>query len=50
MLKSFIQKLFVIVILTISLVSPAFATDDYLLENQPQVIEKVVQFDWREKK
>jgi hypothetical protein len=45
MLKSFIQKLFVIVILTASLVSPAFAADDYHVENQPQVIETVVQFE-----
>jgi len=45
MLKSFIQKLFVLVILTISLVSPAFAGVDYHVENQPQVIEKVVQFE-----
>ena len=44
MLKSFIQKLFVFVILTTSLFSPAFAAEDYLVENQPQVIEKVVQF------
>jgi hypothetical protein len=45
MLKSFIQKLFVLVILTTSLVSPAFAAVDYQVENQPQVIETVVQFE-----
>lgn len=45
MLKSFIQKLFVLVILTTSVVSPAFAAVDYQIENQPQVIEKVVQFE-----
>ncbi len=42
MLKSFIQKLFVSVILTTSLISPAFAAVDYQVESQPQVIEKVV--------
>lgn len=42
MLKSFIQKFFVIVVLTTSLFSPAFAAD-YQVENQPQVIETVVQ-------
>lgn len=45
MLKSFIQKICVFVILTTSLVSPAFAAIDYQVENQPQVIEKVVQFE-----
>jgi len=45
MLKSFIQKFFVIVILTTSLVSPVFAAEDYHVENQPQVIEKVVQLE-----
>ncbi|MGE4574516.1 hypothetical protein [Parachlamydia sp.] len=45
MLKSFIQKLFVLVVLTTSLVSPAFAAVDYQVENQPQVIETVVQFE-----
>jgi hypothetical protein len=43
MLKNFIQKLFVLVILTTSL--PAFAAVDYQVENQPQVIETVVQFE-----
>jgi len=45
MLKSFIQKLVVLVILTTFLVSPAFAVVDYQVENQPQVIETVVQFE-----
>ena len=45
MLKSFIQKLFVLVILTTSLVSPAFAAVDYQVESQSQVIETVVQFE-----
>ncbi len=44
MLKSFIQRFFVIVILTTSLFSPIFAAVDYQVENQPQVIEKVIQF------
>jgi hypothetical protein len=42
MLKSFIRKFFVIVFLATSLFSPAFAAEDYQIENQPQVIEKVV--------
>ena len=45
MLKSFIQKFFVTVILTTSLFTPLFAAVDYQVENQPQVIEKVVQFE-----
>lgn len=44
MLKSFIQKVIVLVILTTSLAYSAFAAVDYQVENQPQVIEKVVQF------
>jgi hypothetical protein len=44
MLKSFIQKFFVTVILTTSLISPIFAAVDYQVENQPQVVEKVIQF------
>lgn len=43
MLKSFIQKFFVIVALATSLSSSAFAVEDYQVESQPQVIEKVVQ-------
>lgn len=43
MLKSFIQKFLAIVILTTSLSFTAFAAEDYQIENQPQVIEKVVQ-------
>jgi hypothetical protein len=43
MLKSFIQKVFAIVIVTTSLSLPIFAAQDYQIENQPQVIEKVVQ-------
>ena len=42
MLKSFIQKFFVIVILTSSFFSPAFAAD-YQVENQPQILETVTQ-------
>ncbi len=45
MLKSFVQKISFIVILTALLVSPAFAWEDYLVENQPQVIEKIIQFE-----
>lgn len=44
MLKSFIQRFLVTVILTTSMFSSAFAAVDYQIENQPQVIEKVVQF------
>src|ERR1700748_2684735 len=43
MLRSFIQKFLAIVILTTSLSLPAFAAVDYQVENQPQVIETVVQ-------
>lgn len=43
MLRSFIQKFLAIVILTTSLSLPAFAAVDYQVENQPQVIEAVVQ-------
>lgn len=45
MLKRFIQSLVIIVILTSSLIAPAFAADDYQVESQPQVIEKVALFD-----
>jgi hypothetical protein len=44
MLKSFIQKFFVIAVLASSLISPLSAAQDYQIENQPQVIEKIVQF------
>lgn len=45
MLKSFIQKICVFVVVTTSLVSPVFAAVDYQVENQPQVIEKIIQFE-----
>lgn len=45
MLKRFIQSLAFIVVLTTSFISPAFAANDYQVENQPQVIEKVIQFE-----
>lgn len=45
MLKSFIQKSLVVVILAASLFSPIFAANDFHVENQPQVIEQVVQFE-----
>lgn len=45
MLKSFIQKILFLVILTTSLASSAFAVVDYQIEDQPHVIEKVVQFE-----
>lgn len=47
MLKSFIQKFVAIVILTTSLSFPAFAAEDYQVENQPQVIERVIQIPQR---
>lgn len=45
MLKSCIKKLSIFVILAVSLVSPVFSAIDYQVEDQPQVIEKVVQFE-----
>jgi hypothetical protein len=45
MLKDFIQKIRVLLILTALMTSPLFAGSDYIVENQPQVIEKVVQFE-----
>lgn len=45
MLKSFIQKFLASVILTTSLSLAAFAAEDYQIENQPQVIETVVQIE-----
>lgn len=45
MLKTFIQKILVTAILAATLVSPVFAGIDYQIENQPQVIERVVQFE-----
>lgn len=45
MLKSFIQKSLIIVALATSLSFPLYAKDDFQVENQPQVIEKVVQFE-----
>lgn len=43
MLKSFIQKLSLLLILT----SFAFAADDFHIEDQPQIIEKALQFEQR---
>lgn len=40
MLKSFIQKILILVILTTSL--STFAVEDYQIESQPQVIEAIV--------
>jgi hypothetical protein len=45
MLKNLTRKLFVLVILTTSMASSAFAVVDYQVENQPQVLETVVQFE-----
>jgi hypothetical protein len=45
MLKSFVQKFFVLIILTTSLAFPGFAAVDYQVENQPLVIETVLQFE-----
>jgi hypothetical protein len=42
MLKCFIRKTLILVVLTTSLFSSAFAAVDYIVENQPHVIEKVV--------
>lgn len=44
MLKTFIQRLLVPVILMSCLASSAFAEVDYQVEDQPHVIEKVIQF------
>lgn len=43
MLKSFIQKFLATVIMTTSLSLPVFAAEDYHIEDQPHVIEAVVQ-------
>lgn len=43
MLKSFIQKILALTILTASLSLPVFASPDYQVENQPQVVERVIQ-------
>lgn len=43
MLKNFIQKTCLLVVLTTSLFSYGFAKEDYRIEDQPQVIEKVIQ-------
>lgn len=45
MLNSFIRKFLFIIVLTTSLSSPIFAVDDFQVEYQPQVIEKVIQFE-----
>ena len=47
MLKSFIQKFLLAVVLTVSLFSPICAVDDFQVECQPQIIERVVQFQQR---
>lgn len=45
MLRSFIYKFLTLAILATSLSSPVFAVQDYQIESQPQVIEKVVQIE-----
>lgn len=45
MLKSFIRKFFVPALLSVSLFATSFAADDYHVECQPQVIERVVEID-----
>lgn len=45
MLKSFIQKFLILVALATSLSFPAHAKVDFQVENQPQVIEQVVQIE-----
>lgn len=44
MLKSFIQKISLIVILTTSLITHTYAVDDFHIENQPEVLGKIIQF------
>jgi hypothetical protein len=46
MLKNFIQKLFLFLIVT-SVTSFAYAANDYQVEDQPYVIEKALQFEQR---
>lgn len=45
MLKNVIRKFFVIALLTTSLCTSAYAAPDYQVEDQPVVIEKVIQFE-----
>lgn len=45
MLKSFIQSFFIILIASASLFSPLLAKVDYQVEDQPLVIEKVIQYE-----
>lgn len=45
MLKRFIRSFFIVTLLTISQFSSGFAEVDYQVENQPQIIETVVQFE-----
>lgn len=42
MLRSFIQKFVLVTLIATSLFSSAYAADDFHIENQPQVFEKVV--------
>lgn len=45
MLKAFIQKSFVLLLLSHLIISPVFSAVDYQVENQPHVIEQVVQYE-----
>lgn len=47
MLKKFIRKSILIVAVATTFYSQAYAANDYKIENQPQVIEQVVQLDQR---
>lgn len=47
MLKSFIRKIALFVVLTSAVLSPVFAKVDYIVENQPLVMERVLQFEQR---
>lgn len=45
MIKRFIQKTALVAVLTVCLFSPLRGAEDYHVEDQPQVIEKIVQFE-----
>lgn len=45
MLKRFIQNFFIAAILTSSFFSPAFAANDFHVEDQPQVIEQAIKIE-----
>jgi hypothetical protein len=45
MFKTFVQKFFLVIAITTSLCSTGFAANDYYFEDQPLVIEEVVQIE-----